>query len=197
MVESQRTAKGGALPNTAGGALQASTAGAGFLWTTGIFGVQGDATGTASTFTAVANTILVYQLELTATVTVRSVTIDVTGINAASSINAALYTLDGNTKLFDANLPSTVAGFINAAITPTVIPPGVYWFAFSNTGQPNVAFAPTMNMATQISGVLNKTRPRMGQAANTTSGGVMPATLGVITAQDAPGGLLPVFLLEV
>lgn len=190
------TWNGTAWVNSAVG-LSLNTAGQGFLWTsgTGLYG-SGPITETYSTFTAVANTVLCYQFIVPFQITVRKVTIAVSGTSAASTINGGIYSFDGNTKLVDINVSSASAGIKTATLsTPVVLSPGVYWFAFSNTGQPNVTFGPTFQVGgTNLISAMNASVVRVGAASTSTASGVMPATLGTITSHS---GNLPVFLLEV
>ena len=191
-------ALGGVTINATSQGTSLSTAGQGWMWSTGLgIGAMGPLSNTEQTYTGSANTVVAYQLVVPLTITVRSVTIHVSGTDPSGSINAGIYTINGNTKLLDVNIPATASGAINAAVTPTVIPAGVYWFAFSNTGQPNVSFGPQMLAGNaSVSGlVLNKTQTRFGTAANATVAGVLPATLGSITNNF--GQALPAFLLEV
>lgn len=173
------------------------TAGKGWLWSSGegLYGA-GPTSETYTTYTAVANTVVCYQLMVSVPITIRKATIAVSGTAGGATINAGIYTLDGNTKLMDVSFSAAASGIQTAALgTPLTLSPGVYWFAFSNTGQPNVSFGPSLQAGpTSLIAAMNKNVQRIGTAANVTSGGVMPASLGALSAYSSA---LPVFLLEV
>ena len=118
---------------------------------------------------------------------------------AGSHFNAGVYSGDGNTKLidvvFDGSL-STVQ-FVTLG-TPVSLSPGVYFFAYSSTASTiqMSGFTGLSGNAPNLAGVFNQNFTRYGTAANSTSGNVMPATLGAITPAGASNFGVPAIWFE-
>jgi hypothetical protein len=118
----------------------------------------------------------------------------ITGNGSGAKATAAIYSLDGNTKLLDCGsnaFDMSTASQTTSRVTfsPVTLNPGVYWFAWSS----NSASGGSMLLhddVSSLSALLNNwSYPysasvppiRFGTAANPTSGGAMPSTLGTIT----------------
>jgi len=137
-----------------------------------------------------ANTVLVSQFVLPASWKLSSVSYELGTASAATNFNFGIYDQTGS-KLID-------SGAFNGAITtpqtntftPVTLPSGVYYFAASATS--TVPRGPAMQAATATEGqlldMINAVNPLIATAANSTSGNIMPATLGVLTAATVGGG---------
>jgi len=181
-------AANGASFSTAG---QGGFVGAGFPFPSAFYN---NTTLTAQALSGSANIITAVQFQLLASYTIRKISLRVgTGV-ASSSVNIGIYDSSGN-RLIDSGAIATTASGTNQSVTlgtPVTLAPGTYYFAQSATGSTNtvLAFGLALNGSANL---LNLNSVRVGQAANATSGGVMPATLGTITADSFFGGVAAAF----
>lgn len=131
------------------------------------------------------NQITVFQFVLNSSFTISKVTSLITTGAAGASVNFGIYSPAGN-KLLDSgalNATTSNSAVSNTLGSPVALSSGVYLFAqsTSNTGVQVPGLATTSVAATNM---LNLHAVRIGQTANSTSAGVMPATLGTITADS-------------
>jgi hypothetical protein len=129
------------------------------------------------------NQVSVFQFTLSSPFTISRVSCYVAIGVASQTANFGIYDSNGN-KLLDSGAlnAGTSATTASNAITPVTLPVGTYYFAqsTSNTSIQITGFA--LNSA-QLDDMVNAGGTvKNGQAANSTSGGVMPSTLGTITA---------------
>jgi hypothetical protein len=143
-----------------------------------------------------SNVVYVVQLNLSASYTIRKLTeYTVTANDVSGYVIAGIYSIDGNTKLIDSganafqsSIHSEWATTVTLA-TPVVIGPGTYWFAFAGYGSGgilchnlNIYTGALLNGYQFGSGFSNPIK--FGTAANPSSAGALPATLGTITGLD-------------
>lgn len=104
---------------------------------------------------------------------------------------AALFTLDGNTKIVDTGAVTydTNDEIHNIDITNTYVEQGTYWVAYtadflSGSCDVQAVADPTPTSGPGVDTILNTGNTMIGTAANPSTEGAMPATLGTITANN-------------
>jgi hypothetical protein len=133
-----------------------------------------------------ANVVACYRFTLKQNITVSKVTWNVAAGNAAGRhVAFGIYSADGNTKLVDSGAMSAAAlGVITAAVSPVTLEAGtVYWFV--QTSDSIAVTGPAIDEAattTALLAALSNSYARYGTAANASVAGVLPTTLGTITA---------------
>jgi hypothetical protein len=183
--------------NASGGATFATSGQGGFFgagWLNPLPYYTNTGTITSTIISSTINQITVFYFMLLYNITISKVTVRCTLGEASAHANFGIYSTAG-TKLLDSGAFDFSASNTTrtATITPVSFTPGVYFFAQSadNTSTTTPGLQPfsvaTINM-------INLNAARIGQSANSTSGGVMPATLGTITADSVyPATALPFF----
>lgn len=173
-----------------------ATSGVGGFWAAGFpmmslpFLSNGGVTN--MTVSANADQVSVFQFSLDSSWTLSRVSCYV-GVGAATGLfNFGIYDSSGNKLVDSGGLDGTSGTVIKSnAITPVVLPKGVYYLAMSSHVTSNqvqgVSFSsiPMVNILNAFGSVKN------GTAANATVAGVMPATLGTITAAVSGGLNMP------
>lgn len=159
------------------------TSGVGGFWSAGfpMMAPYGLAV-TNGTVSTTIDQITVFQFTLSSPWTVRTVACNVVGSAAGGSFNFGIYSTAGN-KLVDSGSLSGVSAnvIVSNTITPVTLPAGSYYFAVSAHATASTVTAYSLN-STVLESVLNNSGTvKVGQAANKTATGVMPATLGTIT----------------
>lgn len=139
----------------------------------------------------VANTVYCAKVIIPARITVSALSFYV-GTGVASQYAAlALYSADGNTKLLDTGAVSVASSGVKTVTfgTPVTLEPGMYWYAWTctSTGVAWRAAYYATSSSNELA-IMNAGTVHSGTAANTSSAGVMPSTLGTITG----GQTLPV-----
>lgn len=175
------------VPAANGGAADLRTAQKGYFW--GAVGFNDAAiTGTATPIAPTgANTVLVFQFALDAIVTVRKVTfLNGSTVTASATASFGIYDLSGNLLLDSGAFSTAVAtqNLTNTLGSPVTLNPGIYWFAQACTNGTNDArgsAAGAIFTGSVLPIARNLNTVRQGTAANAYSGGVLPATLGVVT----------------
>ena len=136
----------------------------------------------------VANRVVVYLFQLDVAITVSKASISCTNNTIGPLASFGIYSFAGN-KLLDTGtfLCLTTPTIQTNTISPTVtLPPGVYWHAqTSNTAGGADTFTGIVLQSaagTRAMPLYIKNTTRCGTAANPSVAGVLPATLGTITA---------------
>ncbi len=148
-----------------------------------------------------ANELKCYQFVCPYGITISAYAVRIgTGV-ASTSGNIGLYSADGNTKLVDVNFSTvTSSAQLTGSFGSTALSAGtVYWLvcasastSVSVTAQANVSLGGS-GLATLINGNSVKS----GTAANALSAGVLPATLGTISAwSGTPDTGIPYIVFE-
>jgi Collagen triple helix repeat (20 copies) len=158
----------------------------------GFFG--GTVTPVPASFTAPfrrANALRVYQFVLPFGTTVRNITSGVSTVFAGGNFDTCLYSADGQTLLAHTGAVSTSSPVdLTHPVTPVTLTPGVYWLAWTTdntTAQFDAADAHGDNFAN-----LSKIQVRIGEAANSGSGGVCPSSMGPLSGILNVGSLRPI-----
>lgn len=174
----------GVLPSANGGFLKVSTAGQGYFISAGIIsGPEGYATNTTAVIGS-AQAVNVVQFTLPVAMTVSHITVKTgTGL-AASTVTVGVYSADGTTKLIDSGTFATTStgAFLTNTITPVTLNPGVYFFAQSASSSSTLTMVSLANDSNSLSNIINHQASRAGTAANSATSGVLPGSLGTITA---------------
>ena len=174
----------GGLNLQAKGGGNFSTSGQVGFWGPGIVSALGTSSSGGSVSTT-ANQITVFQFVLESTWTISSASVYVENNVAGQTMNFGFYTLAGDLLLDTGPISIAVTGLVKATFTPVKLPAGVYYFAQSATTGASIrtfAFPSVSEQETIMNQAGNYLA--VAQAANPTVAGVMPATLGTLTADE-------------
>lgn len=170
---------------TPGGAI-VSVASQGYLYG-GNLPHNSASTGSGAGHTA--NVLGALMFVLPFTITVRKVSMVITAAFGVGQVfNLGIYSADKNTKLIEASFDGNSATRqVVTLATPVVLTPGVYWYVWAPSG------GATGQYFASVPGIGTGTGPQasipaQGTAANPMVGGILPATLGVITTTVATIG---------
>jgi len=134
------------------------------------------------------NQITAFQFVLPYSITISRVSVIIDTAQAGATVNVGIYSAAGSKLLDSGGLSASSTGAVHATITPVALAAGVYYFAqsASNTA---VAVETLQPASSKDVNMLNALSVKVGQAANSTSGGLMPATLGTLTADAVYAGV--------
>lgn len=178
------------LPQANGGKIQVTTANQGYFWGTCQNAMAGlGSTAITSLVSGSANQVRAWQCVLPYSVTINKVSIEVQVNSAAQTCNVGIYSADRATKLVDSGTfdMSSGAGAAGTTRTNTLGAPvtvsGPIWVGFSCSDTTAAIGAAGGILGANVGAVFANIAggPIMGSAANATSAGVMPASLGTIT----------------
>ena len=162
-----------------------STTGYGGFWSAGfpmMIMYVASFTGGVLVSTAV-NQVLVWQFLLETPITIRNLSSCVYSGSAGATVNFGIYNAAGN-KLIDSGALSIAItnAQLSVSIAPVVLPAGTYYFAASQSTTAGEVLAFTVNNLAAVTTVsAGGSVAKIGVAANATSLGVMPSTLGAIS----------------
>jgi hypothetical protein len=161
-------------------------------WFWGASGTQNIAGGAGQTISPVANRIVGVKVIVPFAITIAKVSIRISALSAGGIAVFALYSADGNTKLLQASFStSAVANLTTTLATPVTIPAGVYIYCYAADNATAQAVEESIpNVPNYLS--INQTR-FFSQTANPMVAGVMPATLGALTASTLSPYILCLF----
>ena len=147
--------------------------------------------GINSSGTETANVVSCCRLVLESAYTISSVAMQVRSGLIAASCTCAIYDSTGTVKLLDAGTNAfslNTGNAQSATITPVVIGPGVFWFAWgaTNTGAFSMG-GYDISSNWSVNTWLNNVKTFIATAANGLSSGTMPSSLGTITANSNIG----------
>lgn len=135
-----------------------------------------------------ANVLVVSQFVLSETWTLSKVSYALQTAVAASNFNFGIYDSSGNKLIDSGAFDGSITTAQTKSFTAVTLPPGVYYFVVSETTggslQGPIIQMPAATLAKWL-GYFTATTAFVGTAANATSGNVLPATLGTITAATA------------
>jgi hypothetical protein len=180
---------------TIGGALVVSTGGADItwdsnsrwghvqgapaIWTNG----EGEGLSDGGQVTSAANQTKYYLTYIPFRMSVVRITINISTGEASKNAGVGIYNLSG-TKIWATGAISVASnGTKTATITPVTIGPGFYYLAMTDdgtTGTVRYKALSSGSVKTSISNVTTSAK-LFGSAANASSAGVLPATLGALT----------------
>jgi hypothetical protein len=112
---------------------------------------------------------------------ITTATINVVTPQSGAKINVGIYSLDGNTKYLDAVIAASSANAQSVTGLSFTFQAGqAYYIAVSSDTAGVVLSGAQLGTPTQFM-LATTANPIYGSAANTTSGNVMPSTLGTVT----------------
>ena len=129
------------------------------------------------------NQVIVWQFLLETPITIRNLSSCVYSGSAGATVNFGIYNAAGN-KLIDSGALSiaTTNAQLSVSIAPVVLPAGTYYFAASQSTTAGQVLAFNLyNIAAVTTVSAGGSVAKIGVAANATSLGVMPSTLGAIS----------------
>jgi hypothetical protein len=148
-----------------------------------------------------ANRVVLYLFQLDVAITISKISVIATNNTLGLTMSVGIYSYTG-TKLVDSGtfVAQTSPTVQTKTITPVTLSPGVYWQAQSATTNDSgatlygIVAGGSFNILPAY--VANSTR--VGYAANPMVGGVLPSTLGAITAftpisADGDGFVTPIY----
>ena len=133
------------------------------------------------------NDVFAFQFVLPFRAVVRAISFDLTtGINGSNS-GLGIYGVDGNRLVHTGAISTAIAdvAIIRTAVTAVTLEPAVYYFAQTSSATGVVARVFNTSSAAWL--ILEEGSPvvRVAKAGNASSAGVLPATLGTLTASAA------------
>lgn len=144
------------------------------------------------------NEVRAYQFTLKTSWTIRKVTSQLGGGSfAGRTFTFGIYDALKNKVLDSGAFDGSLTTVQTLSITPVVLAPGTYYFAQStnNTGVLVMGIGGNAGSLVALTGLFNTAAVRTSIAANPAVAGVLPATLGTLTAEGAsPAGVaIPLF----
>lgn len=171
----------GRLPRVTGAVGAVDTAGEGGFWGETVLMPETSAT---TVITTVADRVRVAQFVLPFRAVVRNVTIQILTLETSGLASVGIYDVSKNLVVDSGTFSTTSTAVLSNAITAVTLEPGVYWSAW--TGDGTTMAARFVNGTSGASDISKKVTVKRGRAANASSSGVLPATLGAITAETIP-----------
>jgi len=134
-----------------------------------------------------ANVVVVNQFVLQSSWKLSSISYQFTSAGAGgTTVNFGIYNAAGS-KLIDSGIfDGTSTSVQTNSFSPVTLAPGVYYFAVSATSSSIHGVVMQTAESTSMLAIISTSAPYIATAANATSGGVMPATLGTLTAITTP-----------
>jgi hypothetical protein len=152
----------------------------GYFWGGTVYDTR--AAGANATIVASANQVRAFQFVLPFAITVGKVTWWVS-TSAGDTVDFGIYSADGTTKLVSSGPTVTVgtSATQTASITGVALLPGVYYFAWTETGTPSTTIGQIAAVATPTSILNANATKRAVTAGNAASAGTLPSSLGTLT----------------
>jgi hypothetical protein len=167
------------------GGVRLETSGQGFFCGAGMgyVGLFQNQNANAAITGTTADKVVVYQFVLEATWVLSSCSYKLSATSAATHFSFGLYNASG-AKLVDCLFDGSISTLQTVSFAPVTLQPGTYYFACSATSATPTGpvFFSSGGTSIQELVMLNAVHPLLATAANSTSGNVMPATLGALTA---------------
>ena len=150
----------------------------------GFFGflINTPQTSAGAAITNAADRVLVTQFVLPFRVVVRNVVVDITTLEVGKLAGFGLYDAAKNLVLASGAISTTTTGVKSDVITPVTVEPGVYFVAWTADG--TTAAGRFATGGTNYINIVNENAVRTARAANASSAGVLPATLGALTEES-------------
>jgi len=140
---------------------------------------------------AANNDVRVLKIFIPTTLSITKISLEVTTLSGGTHVAIGLYTTDGNTKVLDSGAMSSAAtGIVTSTISATQVPAGFYYFAFTSDSTVPILEGVTVEPTTGVTiGIINNGGVvQMGKATNVSAAGVLPATLGALSAVNTSNG---------
>lgn len=136
---------------------------------------------TTSVFAGSNNQVRAHRIFVNRRTTVRRILFELTTASASGFCSVGIYSADGSTLLAHTGAVATDAtGIKNIDVTDTNLDPGVYWLAW--TANNTTAQYRAISLSSAVNDIANTVAARVGIAANASSGGVLPSTLGTVSS---------------
>ncbi|KKL66706.1 hypothetical protein LCGC14_2142280, partial [marine sediment metagenome] len=160
------------------------TAGEGYLYAP--YGLD----GIVSTIALASNNqVRVFQFVLPYRVLVANLAFNIAVASASGLCGLGIYDKDKNKLFALEGVDTTVTGVKTGAVAPSVtLDPGIYYVVWT-ADNTTVLFSAGPTASTS-GGILNAITAKTGNAANTSSSGVLPATLGTVTGAILASAIL-------
>ena len=126
-----------------------------------------------------ANRVRVQQFVLPFREIIRNIVFEITTLSVGGLCSVGLYDVGKNLLVHSGAISTTLAEFKNTAVTAVTVEPGIYYLAW--TGDNNTFILRTFASGDAAMNALRQNGTRVGRAANSSTAGVLPATLGTIT----------------
>ena len=138
--------------------------------------------------------VIAWQFVLPFRAVVRQITSEITTGGGASKLyGVGLYDIAGNRLLHTGALDANTTQILTTAITAVTLEPGIYWQA--QTSDSATTAMRTNPWGTLEQSLLNDSGAILtGKGANASSAGVLPATLGAVTAATVRKAAAVLFL---
>ena len=173
----------GRLPRVSGAVGVIDTTGEGGFYSGTIWAPAG--AGTTQTMSS-ANEVVVYQFPLPFRVVIGRITFNVNTLEAGKVVGVGLYDKDGNRLVHTGAISVAGTGIKSTTVTAVTLEPGIYFHAWTADGTTVAVFAAAaISDGTAGSMSQQGTPAKVGVAANASSTGVLPATLGVVTNSNS------------
>jgi hypothetical protein len=164
------------------GGLSLATSGYGGFWSAGIHLPAFGNSVTSITVSVTTNQVCVFQFVLPYSITISTVSTAITTGSSGKHVNFGIYSAAG-AKLIDSGAISAATSSTQevVSITPVTLPAGVYYFAQSadSSSVQVEGFAANASSLFKAQALANGVYVAI--AANSTSAGVMPSTLGTLS----------------
>ena len=156
------------------------TAGAGGFWTPGVF-IPEDATG-SQPISGAANGVRASQFILPFRATVGKVTIQINTLEAGKVAAVGIYDSSGAKLIDSGTFDVGSTGFKQNSFTAVTLQPGVYYWVQSCDGTVAAITTVITALGSAANTFVNQgSASRRANVGNAMAGGVLPATLGVLT----------------
>lgn len=168
----------GTVSSTVGGVNVVSTAGQGCL----VFPSDAALLNAGANRAAMtANTMKVWQFNLDRKITFTKVSINVVTTSSTNHEYIGIYNAAGSSLLVQASFTlGAGTGVLTATVGSTTLTPGTYWLGTSPDQGTSVITGVT-TLGVQVMNLFNAVATRYGTSSLSTSGGVMPASIGTLT----------------
>jgi hypothetical protein len=137
----------------------------------------------ALNITAVANKVFVYQFLVPWQLTITKLTWIDNACTGTCHSSFAIWNTAGTTDIFDSGVFTETAGslVVTNTIGSTVINPGVYLYAWTSDNTTQTTNSANIFSTSSQDCLINQNASRLGTAANSSTAGAMPGSLGAIT----------------
>lgn len=145
-----------------------------------------------------ANLVRAFRFFLPHGLVVAKLTVQISTLFSGGLCSVGIYSADGNTKLIDSGtISTTTTGIKDVTLGATVsLPVGFYWFAWTQDNTTSRFAGDGFNNVNVIALYNGASTTQMGDAANSSSSGVLPSTLGTVTGVGTASTPVPVCKLQ-
>ncbi|HEY1800098.1 MAG TPA: hypothetical protein VGG46_04110 [Terriglobales bacterium] len=145
-----------------------------FMFGPGLF----DVTSSTAAIEGTNSLVLVRKFSITQPITIGHATWTTTSGTSSVTYAFGIYSSSGS-KLVDTGVQTQRNGTFSASFTQVTLQPGTYWMAATQAAGNSLSF---VSFPVNEHLILNTVTVKVGLSANASVSGVLPATLGVITA---------------